>query len=198
MSATPNQDAFYAAQHEEINGLFTDVNASEEELIHMLDQPLADPFVPRWYRTKYHIIRAWYGEPEENLRDAKDGMEEMREVYRVEEKTEEWISERMLSLQEMIDLVESCLVDDNEPSGAEPNDTSSAVAGASAAVSSTEEAPTAPPVAPSGGGVEHKRTREVTPVPLYPTPLDTGHRVRKQPSRRVNSNQSTQSDQSGN
>lgn len=115
MSATPNQDAVYATQHEEINNMFIDENADEEELCSLLDQALSDPFLPRWYRTKYHIIRAWYGSSEENIQDAKEGMEDMRQVYRVEEKTEEWIAARLSSLQEMLDLVESCLVDADEP-----------------------------------------------------------------------------------
>lgn len=36
-------------------------------------------------------------------------------------------------------------------------------------------------------GVKRKRTREVTPVDLLPTPPDTGHRRRIQPKRRAKS-----------
>ena len=47
-----------------------------------------------------------------------------------------------------------------------------------------------PASVPSTVGVKRKRTREVSPVDLLPTPPDTGHRRRKQPPRRVKSNKS--------
>ena len=44
--------------------MFQDQNANEEELVRLIDDALADAFLPRWYRTKYYAIGAWYGEPE--------------------------------------------------------------------------------------------------------------------------------------
>ena len=77
-----NQNAFYQAQHDEIEALF---QAQEDEgdwsaLSRMCDEALSDPFLPRWHRAKYEAIRAWDAGvmAEEHIKRAKDVIEDIK------------------------------------------------------------------------------------------------------------------------
>ena len=78
-----NQHEFYDAEHEMINNLFQSVDSDEDwdKLCGHLDDALANPFLPRWYRGIYEAMRAWDSDfPEENIQRAKDAVEDMRLV----------------------------------------------------------------------------------------------------------------------
>jgi hypothetical protein len=68
--------------------MFEAGNIDEDELVRLLDDALADAFLLRWYCTKYYAIRAWYGEAEQYIQMAKEELKDMRQVMRVQEKTD--------------------------------------------------------------------------------------------------------------
>ncbi|KAK4506866.1 hypothetical protein PRZ48_000599 [Zasmidium cellare] len=117
MSADPNPDPVHEGKPKgtKLFKMLILEKTIEQELCSLLDEGLSDPIVSRWHRAKYHIIRAWYENPEENIQDAKSWMEIMRREYQVEGETEEWIAKQMQSLQEMLDDAESSLLDIDLP-----------------------------------------------------------------------------------
>ena len=86
-----NRHRFYDAEHDMIRDLFQTAKSDDdwEKLTVALDNALANPPLPRWYRAEYEAIRAWTSElPEENIQRAKDVVEDMRMVMQAEDRDE--------------------------------------------------------------------------------------------------------------
>ncbi|KAK5136616.1 hypothetical protein LTR08_002630 [Meristemomyces frigidus] len=112
--AMRNRHAFYDAEHEMIDGLFqSDEGEDWDKLCGHLDDALANPFLPRWYRAKYEAIRAWDSDfPEENIQRAKDAVEDMRLVLEADDRDADYQEERLGGLRVMIEAVEEAVAEE--------------------------------------------------------------------------------------
>ena len=87
-----SQQAFYDARDSDIDKLFEEATADADwdDSIREIDTALADASLPRICRAQYHAIRARNSpNAAEDIQRAKESLEDMREVLRVEGKTEE-------------------------------------------------------------------------------------------------------------
>ena len=150
-----------------------------------IDRALLDPYLPRFYRTYYNILRACDSdEPERLIQNAKDGVLDMRRVLEAGDKSQAYIDEYVAELEDMIETVEYEVEhlgeeDDTEMEEAAP----------------LEEPPSEPvePAVAADEAVDEqakpakKSRRGKTEVPLMdlPTPPASSPGRRVQPSRRV-------------
>ena len=132
----------------------------------------------------HEVIRALSAgqHAEEHIQRAKDAIEDMRQIRLAEGGDEEDIDDELRPLNDMVRAVEDDLVDVESEAAEEAEEERTEGA----------EVVAAEVAGPAGAGVKRKRTREVTPIVLLPTPPDIGHH-RKQPMRRMKSKQSEES-----
>ncbi|KAK5129864.1 hypothetical protein LTR08_002741 [Meristemomyces frigidus] len=109
-----NQHALYDAQYKQINDLFmTEEDTDWPQISRLIDQALRDPFLPRWHRAEFEIIRSWDAGylAEEHIRRAKEAIEDMRQVLLAHGRNEAHIKDRLAPLNDMVAVMENSLVD---------------------------------------------------------------------------------------
>ena len=112
-----NQHAFYDSQHEEVNAIFQAEEIDWDRLTPLLNNALADPHLPRWYRAKFEAIAACdgdYDSAKEHIERAKEVIEDMRAVLDAEGRDSAYIEERLAPVVEMVTAIEEDLAEVSE------------------------------------------------------------------------------------
>ncbi|KAK5110612.1 hypothetical protein LTR62_005651 [Meristemomyces frigidus] len=106
-----NTHAFYDDEHQRIIEMFQGAVEEEEweALSIHLDDALANPSLPRWYRAEYEAIRAWTsGRPEEHIQRAKEVVQEMSLAM---EANDDHHEHQLQPILDMIEVAEEGILD---------------------------------------------------------------------------------------
>ncbi|KAF2218804.1 hypothetical protein BDZ85DRAFT_183435, partial [Elsinoe ampelina] len=103
-----NAHMMYDEQDNSIHDLFE--QDDWDGLADLLFAALSDPFLPRFFRAKYHILSAWCSkEPRVHLDLAKTRIENIVEVLKADGQPDEEIDRRLSVLRSMVETAEGAI-----------------------------------------------------------------------------------------